>query len=295
MPFINAPGGCRTGRTSLTDQTLSLWRKEWMEQHEPSPTGTSLPSDAKHLNPVQREQGLEQHTLMSTGCKAQPETWQKCLDGRFRNISVFPHYGCGIRLCTSWKGNSSMSWGSLPIPTFTGFEGNGLKTSQCGYLGQLKERTSTLLLDGQEISWDMLRCPRTGAQVTSAYLCGSSGTDIVKAWSAICFSWGAKRHWKHGLYPQIGVGFFAFEVAKCKELELHSMPTATTICTMWMAALRDEARLISSHQTSTKWNCSHLTFTRYQRHQNWWLDPKYCWNQEKGISEKYQTLSWQTQ
>lgn len=48
-----------------------------------------------------------------------------------------------------------MSWGSLDIPTFPVFEENGLEMSQCGHLGWLKERTSTLVLGGQEMCRDM--------------------------------------------------------------------------------------------------------------------------------------------
>lgn len=137
------------------------------------------------------------------------------------------------------------------------FEGNGLKTSQCGHLGRLKERASTLVLDGQEIYWDMpcwsalgqaLRSPLPTCE--AAQFCRYSGTDIVKAWSAICFSWRAKRHWKHGLCPQKGVGcFFAFEVAKCKEWSMHFTQCQLQQPSVWGGWLpsRTEERLISSH------------------------------------------------
>lgn len=49
MPFIGTSGRCRIGKMSLTNQILSLCIQEWMEQHDPSPTGTtSLLSNAKH-------------------------------------------------------------------------------------------------------------------------------------------------------------------------------------------------------------------------------------------------------
>ena len=133
-----------------------------------------------------------------------------------------------------------------------------------------------------------------------------SGTDIVKAWSAICFSWKANRHWKHGLWPQIGMFFFfAFEVAKSKEQSMETSRNANCNSHLYDVdgcSPGAEMRLISSHHKQPQnGNCCHLTFIHYQPHQNWWLVPNYrC---RKDISEKYkkrtthtslQTLLWPT-
>lgn len=155
-----------------------------MGQHEPSPTGTTSPSsNAKHLHPVQREGGLEQHLRTSAGCMAPAKTWQKCSGDRFRKVSVFPRYGRGMALRASWRENSSMSRHSLASLTLPGFEGNMLKTSQSGHLSRPKERPSMLALHRQPLlRYAVLRCSGTGAQVTSAHLCGSSVLQILRDW-----------------------------------------------------------------------------------------------------------------
>lgn len=149
----------------------------------------------------------------------------------------------------SWKENNRMSWGCLAIPTFPVFEGNGLKTSHCGHLVQLKERASTLVLGwtGDMLRYAMLGSPRTAIQVTSASLCGSSVFQILRDWhceSLKCHllfmeSQETLKAWTLST-NRSGVVFCIWGGYKQKAIHaLQSRPTATTICMMWMAALWD--------------------------------------------------------
>lgn len=153
------------------------------------------------------------------------------------------------------------------LSLFSIFEGNELKTSQCGHLGQLKERASTLVLDGQEICWDM-PCWAALGQVLRSPLptCGAaqffrySGTDIVKAWSAICFSWRTKRLKAWTLSTNRSGAFFAFGVAKCKAQSMHSTQCQLqqpSVCCGWLPS-RTEVKLASSHH---KWARSGTVLT----------------------------------
>lgn len=74
-----------------------------------------------------------------------------------------------------------MSRHSLASLTLPGFEGNMLKTSQSGHLSRPKERPPMLALHRQPLlRYAVLRCSGTGAQVTSAHLCGSSVLQILR-------------------------------------------------------------------------------------------------------------------
>lgn len=149
------------------------------------------------------------------------------------------------------------------------------------------------------LKYAMLSCSRTGTQVTSASLCGSSVFQTLRDWhceSLKChlLFMESQETLKAWTLSTNRSGFWFF-------LHLRWLNAKSNPCTSVKANCNNHLYAVdscplglkqgsSAHTTNshTKWNCSHLTFIHYQPQKSWWLDPKHSWNQGKGISEKHQ-------
>lgn len=176
-------------------------------------------------------------------------------NGRYRNVSVFPRYGCGIHLCNKLEGKQQHELRQPGYPYFPCLWGEWAEDIT---VWTPRPANTGPGWAGDMLKYVMLSCPKTATQVTSACLCGSSVFQILRDW-----------HWEslkcHLLFMESQEtvkawilstnrsgflwGFFAFEVAKCKEQSLHfsqcHLQQPSAWCT-WLPS-RTEVRLVSSH------------------------------------------------